>query len=103
MPEKYIIQFSERAIKDFKAIQQYTLKNHGEKQVWKYTGMLKEVLRKLEDNPELYGHARLDIPRVYRAYKISEHSLIFRIEDHTVCLIAILHGNMDFATQLKKQ
>ncbi|MAI60796.1 MAG: hypothetical protein CBB87_00010 [Micavibrio sp. TMED27] len=101
MSENYQIEFSARAEKDFKSIQRYTLKTYGEKQVWIYTGMLKEDLRKLEENPKLYGHVRPDIPQIYRAYKIGEHSLIYRIEDQTVYLIAILHGSMDFTSQLK--
>jgi len=102
MVDKYTIQLSSRAERDFKAIQRYTLKTYGEKQVWIYIGMLKEGMRKLEENPGLYGHTRSDIPKTYRAYKIGEHSLIYRIEDRTVYLIAILHGSMDFSSHLKK-
>ena len=101
MAKTYKIQISARAEKDFKSIQRYTLKTHGEKQVWIYTGMLKEGLRKLSENPKLYGHTRPDIPQIYRAYKIAEHSLIYRIEADTVYLVAILHGSMDFPSQLK--
>lgn len=100
--KKYTIQVSARAEKDFKAIQRYTLKTYGENQVWKYTGMLKEGLRKLEENPALYGHMRSDIPQIYRAYKIGEHSLIYRIQDQVVYLVAILHGHMDFSSQLNQ-
>lgn len=102
MADKYTIQLSARAEKDFKAIQRYTLKTYGEKQVWIYTGMLKEGIQRLEENPALYGHTRPDIPQTYRAYKIAEHSLIYRIEDRMVYLVAILHGNMNFPSQLKK-
>ena len=102
MADKYTIGFSARAERDFKAIQRYTLKTYGEKQVWKYTGMLKEGLAKLESNPGLYGHGRPDIPQTYRAYKIGEHSLIYRIEGRTIYLVAILHGSMDFSSQLNK-
>ncbi len=101
MTKKYTIQLSKRAQKDFKSIQRYTLKTYGEKQVWVYTGMLKEGLYKLEENPKLYGHTRPDIPQIYRAYKIGGHSLIYRIEEQTVYLVAILHGNMDFPSQLE--
>lgn len=101
MVDKYKIQISARAEKDFKSIQRYTLKTYGDKQVWIYTGMLKEGLRKLADNPKLYGHSRPDIPQIYRAYKIGEHSLIYRIDSDTVYLVAILHGSMDFSSQLK--
>jgi plasmid stabilization system protein ParE len=34
---KYAVQLSERAQKDFKAIQRYTLKRYSEKQVLKYS------------------------------------------------------------------
>jgi len=101
MADKYKIAFSSRAEKDFKSIQRYTLKTYGDKQVWIYTGMLKEGLRKLAENPKLYGHSRPDIPQIYRAYKIGEHSLVYRIDSDTVYLVAILHGSMDFSSQLK--
>lgn len=101
MADKYKIQISARAEKDFKSIQRYTLKTYGDKQAWFYVGMLSEGLRKLADNPKLYGHSRPDIPQIYRAYKIGEHSLIYRIEADIVYLVAILHGSMDFSSQLK--
>ena len=101
MADKYTVQLSARAIKDFKSIQRYTLKTYGEKQVWKYTSLLKEGIEKLQENPALYGHTRPDIPQAYRACKIGEHSLIYRIEGQTIYLIAILHKNMDFIAQLK--
>lgn len=98
----YKIYFSARAEKDFKSIQRYTLKNFGENQVWKYTGMLQEGLSRLEENPQLYGHHRPDIPKTYLSYRVGEHSLIYRIKEQDVYLVAILHGQMSFATQLKK-
>ena len=101
MADKYTVQISARAEKDFKSIQRYTLKTYGEKQVWKYTGLLKEGIGKLQENPNLYGHTRPDIPQNYRACKIGGHSLIYRIEGQTVYLIAILHKGMDFFSQLK--
>mgnify|MGYP002622583372 CR=1 FL=1 len=100
--KKYSIRISARLEKNFKAIQRYTLQTYGENQAWKYVGMLKEGFRKLEENPGLYGHTRPDLPQIYRAYKIGEHSLIYRIEDRIVYLVAILHGSMDFTSQLKK-
>lgn len=101
MVDKYKIQISARAEKDFKAIQRYTIKAYGDNQAWVYAGMLREGLRKLTDKPKLYGHSRPDIPQIYRAYKVGEHSLIYRIEGDIVYLVAILHGSMDFTSQLK--
>jgi plasmid stabilization system protein ParE len=63
---KYAVQLSERAQKDFKAIQRYTLKRYGEKQVLKYSTMMKSGIENIAGNPTLYGHARPDIPERYK-------------------------------------
>lgn len=98
---KYVVQLSARAQKDFKAIQQYTLKQHGEKQVLKYSTVMKTGLEKLAKDPELYGHFRPDIPERYRAYQIGKHSVIYRVDERTIFVVAILHGSMDFMSQLQ--
>jgi plasmid stabilization system protein ParE len=99
----YKIYFSARATKDFKSIQRYTLKKFGENQVWKYTGMLQEGLRRLEENPKLHGHHRPDIPKKYLSSNVGGHSLIYRVNEKDVYLVAILHSQMDFVHQLSKQ
>lgn len=101
MADRYTVVLSARAEKDFISIQKYTLKIHGEKQLWKYASVLKEGLAKLENNPGLSGHLRPDIPKGYRACKIGEHSLIYRMENRTVYVVAILHGSMDFPAHLR--
>ena len=101
MADKFTVQLSARATKDFKSIQRYTLKTYGEKQVWKYTSLLKEGIEKLQENPALYGHTRPDIPQTHRACKIGERSLIYRVDGQTIYIIAMLHKSTDFAFQLK--
>lgn len=101
MADKFKVQLSARATKDFKDIQRYTLKTYGDKQVWRYTRLLKDGIEKLQQNPSLYAHARPDIPQTHRACKIGEHSLICRIEGQIIYIVAILHKRMDFISQLK--
>jgi len=98
---KYAVQLSERAQKDFKAIQRYTLKRYSEKQVLKYSKMIKSGIENINENPALSGHSRSDIPERYRSHQVGEHSIIFRVEENKIFIVAILHGSMDFRNQLQ--
>ncbi len=98
----YAIQLSSRAQQDFKTIQRYTLKQHGEKQVLRYSAMMKKGLETIAKNPELHGHSRPDIPERYRSYQVGKHSVIYRMDDDIIFVVAILHGSMDFMSQLKE-
>ena len=98
----YVIQLSARAQKDFKAIQRYTLKQYGEKQVLRYSTMMKTGIETIAKNPALHGHSRPDIPERYQSYQVGKHSVIYRVSDHIIFIVAILHGNMDFMSQLKE-
>jgi plasmid stabilization system protein ParE len=98
---KYAVQLSERAQKDFKAIQRYTLKRYSEKQVLKYSKMIKSGIEHINENPALYGHSRPDIPERYKSHQVGEHSIIFRVDENKIFIVAILHGSMDFRNQLQ--
>jgi len=97
---KYAVALSERAQKDFKAIQRSTLKPYGEKQVLKDATMMKSGFEHIADNPALYGHSRPDIPERYRSHQVGEHSIIYRVDENQIFIVAILHGKMDFRNQL---
>ena len=99
--KKYTVQLSERAQKDFKAIQRYTLKRYGEKQVLQYSTMMKTGIENIAKNPTLYGHSRPDIPERYRSHQVGEHSIIYRVDKNNIFIVAILHGRMDFRNQLQ--
>jgi plasmid stabilization system protein ParE len=98
---KYAVQLSERAQKDFKAIQRYTLKRYSEKQVLKYSKMIKSGIEHINENPVLYGHSRTDIPERYRSHQVGEHSIIYRVDENKIFIVAILHGSMAFRNQLQ--
>lgn len=97
----YAVQLSERAQKDFKAIQRYTLKRYGEKQVLKYSTMMKSGIEHIAGNPTLYGHFRPDIPERYRSHQVDEHSIIYRVDENTIFIVALLHGKMNFRNTLQ--
>ncbi len=102
MPKKnYTVELTKRAEKDFKSIQRYTLQKYGAQQVIKYSEQIKDGLNNLCENPALYGHGRPDIPEKCRAYRLGEHSIVYRVEKNTVFVLAILHGNMNFIEQLR--
>ena len=98
---RYVVQLSERAQKDFKAIQRYTLKQYSKQQVLKYSKTIKSGIEKISKNPELYGHSRPDIPERYRSHQVGEYCIICRVDEKTIFIVAIFHRSLDFLTQLQ--
>ena len=98
---KCAVPLSERAQKDFKAIQRYTLKRYGEQQVLKYSTMMKSGIEHIAGNPARYGHSRPDIPERYRSHQVGEYSIIYRVDENNIFIVAILHGRMAFRNQLQ--
>lgn len=95
----YTIQLSHRAQQDFKNIQRYTLDKHGKTQVLKYSTLIKACFETLATNP-LLGHWRPDIPQTYKAYHAGQHIIVYRVQEHIIYVVAILHSSMDFIHQL---
>lgn len=77
------------------------LQRHGEKQVLRYSIMMKTGLEAIAKNPTLHGHFRPDIPERYRSYQVGKHRIIYRVDNHTIFIVAILHGSMDFMSQFE--
>ena len=67
----------------------------------KYSKMIKSGIENINENPALYGHSRPDIPERYRSHQVGEHSIIFRVDENKIFIVAILHGSMDFRNQLQ--
>jgi len=99
--KKYAVELSERAQKDFKTIQRYTLKRYDKKQVLKYSTMIKSGIGNIAGNPTLHGHSRPDIPERYKSHQVGEHRIIYRVDENSVFIIAILPGRMDFKNHLQ--
>ena len=50
----------------------------------------------------MLGHWRPDIPQTHKAYNAGEHIIVYRVEDQTVYVVAILHSRMDFSRHLEE-
>ena len=63
--------------------------------------MIKSGIEHINENPALYGHSRPDIPERYRSHQVGEHSIIYRLDENKIFIVAILHGSMDFRSRLQ--
>ena len=99
MDREYSLYLTERAKRDIKDIQRYTLQAHGSAQVRDYAETIKTCLGKLGTHPQL-GHERVDIPKGYRAWPVGKHVAVYRVEDRAIYVLAILHGRMNFTDQI---
>lgn len=95
---KYTLRLSAEAYDDLMDIQNYTYVTFGEKQWEKYNHNLKKGLTHIRDYP-MSGIKRPDLPDGYLTWPVSEHVLIYRIEEKTVYLVRVLHARMDFRFQ----
>lgn len=91
----YVLDISDRAEVELERILQDTLDARGERQMLAYAKEIKHVFERLLDHP-MSGHVRHDIPEGYRAIAVGKHMVVYRIEGHTVYVVAILYGRMDF-------
>lgn len=95
---EYELLISQEAFEDLIDIQNYTYTVHGEPQWKHYEDLLDKALLQILEHP-FSGHAREDIPEGYRAWNVGQHVMIYRVFNHIVYLIRVLHGKMDFTFQ----
>jgi len=91
----YKIELSDEAYNDLVNIQNYTFSNYGDQGWKKYENEVLVGFQMIANHPEA-GHKRSDIPNNYRAWKIREHIVIYRIDSSIIYVVRVLHGRMNF-------
>jgi toxin ParE1/3/4 len=84
---------SKAAKRDLIEIARYTLEHWGDDQRKRYLGQLDARFRWLARNPKR-GIASDDIRAGYWRYREGRHVIFYRISDHGVQIIRILHARM---------
>lgn len=88
------------AFADLKDIGHHTLEKWGREQRNLYLKMLDTTFRQLAANP-LKGKDCSDIRNGYRKFNAGSHVIFYRqMSRDTIEIVRILHGRMDYETQL---
>tara|TARA_Y100001949_G_scaffold166986_1_gene164216 strand:+ start:284 stop:577 length:294 start_codon:yes stop_codon:yes gene_type:complete len=88
------ITYSGKASQDVIKIYQDTAKQWGINQADKYDSGLVNTLKLLQNNPYL-GRDRSDIHKGYHHFKYERHIIFYKIRQHDLLIIRILHERMD--------
>ena len=82
------------AVQDLESIWMYTTKHWGIEQAHRYTDELTNAFKLLANNPE-HGAACDDIRAGYRRHRVGRHVIYYRMAEHGVNVIRLLHSRMD--------
>jgi len=93
------LNLTQSAVHDLENIRDYSLSNWGQKRSDDYMDEFEKLFYLLLDNP-CSGKSRADIKPGYRSLSIDKHVVFYRITEHTLEVLRILHGNMDTAQHL---
>ncbi len=91
--------FSPEAINDLQSIANYTFQTWGAEQESLYLAGLWRRLEAIRASPESH-RIRKDLAIVCRSARHEKHVIFFSVEDGEIEVIRILHGAMDFESQL---
>ncbi len=78
----------------------YTKESWGQNQAERYIDNLDSAFVRLAENPHL-GTMRYDVPNGYFTYAIGRHMAVYRADNSTLQVIAILHQAMDISQRTK--
>ncbi|QJW55839.1 Toxin ParE1 [Serratia plymuthica] len=82
------------AADDFAGIYEYTLVNFGAKQADRYTDDMENCLQTLIMAPGM-GREYAEIKPGIRRFDHQQHAIFYRIRDHDIFIIRILHQQME--------
>lgn len=92
-------RLSPAAERDLESIWTYTLGQWGGKQADRYIDFLTSAFAELADSPET-APACEHIRPGYRRWGVERHMIYFRVTDHGIAVIRVLHDRMDAARHL---
>ena len=90
---EYRLVLSPLAEADIENILRYTGETWGEAQLLIYRDKLNEALQTLRRDP-LIGHTSPELPDTHRLYLAGAHVIVYRVREHLVSVMRILHQRM---------
>jgi toxin ParE1/3/4 len=94
---KLPVILTDEARDDFESIALYGLLTWGEKHAESYHAQIADVLDNLATFPRM-GRLNEDLASEIRSIGVGHHRILYRVEEHAVHVLRILHERMD-ATQ----
>lgn len=85
---QYHIELSEEAENDILDIGNYTIQEHGVKQMDDYLDDIDKAINLVLDNPNI-GHSHKDLPLEYQVWQVKKHYLIYMIDGDTIHIVRV--------------
>lgn len=93
------VVFTQRALSDLRAIEQFSVKEWGRKTADKYLDDLEAALDRLRENPDIL-RLEPDFAPGLHFYRIKKHFLVCDYQDDLVIVLTIVHTSMDLPVRL---
>ena len=88
------VELTREAKEDLRKIARYTEKHWGREQRYLYIRQFDDVFHLLTETPTL-GKECDFIKKAYRKFPQGSHMIFYRIYNHNILIVRILHKNMD--------
>ena len=97
-PEKRLL-VTDRSLSDIAVIEQYSVKQWGDKTAAKYIAQIEDSLALIQVNSKLL-RKEAGLHPFMQFYTVNRHVLIFDVDDRDIILLTVLHGSMDIPSRL---
>lgn len=98
---KLPILITDRALRDFAAIEEYSVETWGKRVADRYLADMDSALQRLADNPAILREER-DFHGSLRFYQVNKHLLICDVQSRAIFVLTVLHASMDIPNQLSE-
>ncbi len=95
------ILLTERALRDIRDIESYSIERWGSTTAGKYVESIESALDRIVAKPDLL-RVEPEFSEFLRFYRVQKHVLACDVQDNVIYLLAVFHTSMDIPTRLAK-
>jgi toxin ParE1/3/4 len=95
------VLLTERALRDIRAIEGYSIEQWGDEIARKYLDKIEAALDRIAERPDLLREES-DFAESLRFHRVEKHVLVCDIQDKTVYVLTVVHTSMDIPRRLAK-
>lgn len=100
--KKTRIYLTERALRDIVGIEEYSVREFGQKVASRYVAKLEAAIARIAENPELF-RAEPEMHSWLRFYRAEKHLMIADFNDgEHIIVLTLIHASKDIPSQLSE-
>ena len=92
---------TERALRDVRDIESYSIERWGNQTAQRYIDKIEAVLNRISERPDLL-RKEPDFAESLRFHRVEKHVLVCDVQEQTIYVLTVLHTSMDIPKRLAK-